>query len=523
MPSDDRDNAGTPADPSPATSEIASLGVAELRRRFEARELTSVELVTVLLQRIEAVDRTGPSLHSVLAVSDDALEVAAQLDAERASGRVRGPLHGIPVLVKDNIDTATGALTTAGSLALATTSPGTDAWVVRRLRSAGAIVLGKTNLSEWANFRSRHSSSGWSGCGGQTHNPYVLDRTPSGSSSGSGVAVAAGLAPLALGTETDGSILSPSGVSGLVGIKPTVGRVSRTGVVPVSASQDTVGPMARTVADAAELLGVISGPDPADPATRARRGGQLQNVATLGPSGLRGVRLGVARSEFFWQSARAEALVEDALAVIAAAGAIMVDPANLPASAALRQSSDEMTVMLTEFKVGVEAYLRTRHTPGSDVPRSLAQLIEFNASHSAEELPWFGQDLFIEAEDTGGLEDPGYRKARARGWRRSRAQGIDAALSQHEVTALVAPTTSSAWCIDLVNGDSRTAGSGYKAAAIAGYPAITLPIGLVSGLPIGISLIGRAWDERRLIEVAAGVEVALKVALRPTFLSAVEA
>jgi amidase len=428
------------------------------------------------------------------------------------------------VLVKDNIDTATGALTTAGSLALATTRPGTDAWVVRQLRSAGAIVLGKTNLSEWANFRSRHSSSGWSACGGQTRNPYVLDRTPSGSSSGSGVAVAAGLAPLALGTETDGSILSPSGVSGLVGIKPTVGRVSRTGVVPVSATQDTVGPMARSVADAAELLAAISGPDPTDPATpEVRRGGRLERVGTLGPSGLRGVRLGVSRSEFFWQSARAEALVEEALAVIAAAGAIMVDPANLPASAALRQSGDEMIVMLTEFKVGVEAYLRTRHTRGADVPRSLAELIEFNSSHSAEELRWFGQDLFIDAEDTGGLDDPGYRKARARGLRRSRAQGIDAALSQHGVTALVVPTTSSAWCIDLVNGDSRMAGSGYKAAAIAGYPSITLPIGLVSGLPIGISLIGKAWDERHLIEVAAGVEAALKVALSPAFLPTVEA
>jgi amidase len=523
MVSDDRGHAGPAEDPSPATSEIASLGVAELRRRFDAREMTSVELLTLLLERIEAIDRKGPSLHAVLAVSDDALDVAAQLDAERSAGRVRGPLHGIPVLVKDNIDTATGAPTTAGSLALATTRPGADAWVVRQLRSAGAIVLGKTNLSEWANFRSRHSSSGWSGCGGQTRNPYVLDRSPSGSSSGSGVAVAAGLAPLALGTETDGSILSPSAVSGLVGIKPTVGRVSRTGVVPVSATQDTVGPMARSVADAAELLAVISGPDPADPATRARRAGRLEKVGTLGPSGLRGVRLGVARSEFFWQSARAEALVEEALAVMAAAGAIMVDPANLPASAALRQSGDEMTVMLTEFKVGVEAYLRTRHAPGADVPRSLAELIEFNTSHSAEELHWFGQDLFIDAERTSGLDGPLYRKARARGLRRSRAQGIDAALSEHGVTALVAPTTSPAWCIDLVNGDSRMAGSGYKAAAIAGYPAITLPIGLVSGLPIGISLIGRAWDERHLIEVAAGIEAALKVAVRPAFLPAAEA
>jgi amidase len=521
MLNDDRRRPGTTEDPDPVTAEVAGLGVAEVRLRLEAGEMTSVELVTQLLARIEAVDRQGPALHSVLAVADDVLEIAARLDAERMGGRLRSPLHGIPVLVKDNIDTATGAPTTAGSLALAATRPRDDAWVVRQLRSAGAIVLGKTNLSEWANFRSSHSASGWSGCGGQTRNPYVLDRSPSGSSSGSGVSVAAGLAPLALGTETDGSILSPAAVSGLVGIKPTVGRVSRAGVVPISSTQDTVGPMARSVADAAELLAAISGTDPADPATRVRRGGRLELGGALGAAGLRGMRLGVARSEFLLHNSRAQLLVDEALAAIRSAGATMVDPANITTSAALRGCDDEEIVLQTEFKVGVEAYLRTRHLHDGDGPRSLAELIEFNSGHSERELPWFGQEIFIASERTTGLGDPAYRRARARGLRRSRAQGIDATLIQHGVSALVVPTTGPAWSIDPINGDPGTIAYGPKLAAVSGYPAITLPIGLVSGLPIGISLIGTAWDERHLIEVAAGVEAALNVALRPSFLTTV--
>jgi len=520
--SDDQGPSGQSSDPSPTTAEVASLGVAELRRRFEAGETSSVEVVNRLLERIEAVDRNGPKLRSVLAVADDALETAAQLDQERANGRVRSPLHGIPVLVKDNIDTAGGALTTAGSLALATGRPAADAWVIRQLRSAGAVVLGKTNLSEWANFRSEHSSSGWSGCGGQTRNPYVLDRSPSGSSSGSGVAVAAGLAPLALGTETDGSILSPASVSGVVGIKPTVGRVSRGGVVPISSTQDTVGPMARSVADAAELLEVISGPDPADAATRVRRGGRFELARPLSAAGLKGMRLGVARSEFFGHSSAMDRLVEEALAVLADAGAVLVDPANIPTSTALRESRDEFTVLLTEFKVGVEAYLRARHATDPSVPESLAELIRFNSDHAEQELPWFGQDIFVEAEKTSGLQDPAYRRARARGLRRSRAQGIDAALIEHRVSALLVPTNSPAWSIDLVNGDSSSTAYGPRIAALAGYPAITLPLGLVSGLPVGISLIGAAWEERHLIEVAAAVETILQVTMRPAFLAEVE-
>jgi len=510
-----------PADPSPETAELAQLGLAELAARLQRHQLSSVELVQALLRRIGAVDRDGPRLRSVLAVADDAEAAAAALDAERAGGRVRGPLHGIPVLVKDNCDTVGGAATTAGSLALAGTRPGRDATCVRRLREAGAIVLGKANLSEWANFRSTHSASGWSACGGQTRNPHVLDRSPGGSSSGSGAAVAAGLAPLAVGTETDGSILCPAAFCGVVGIKPTVGRVSRSGVVPISASQDTVGPMARTVLDAARLLDVLAGRDPLDPATRRRGAGPLATAAAAAsPPPLAGVRLGVARAVHFGYSARADRLVEAALAELRAAGAVLVDPADIPTAEVLRGSPDELTVLLHEFKDGVDAYLRERPGQLDACPRSLVELIDFNEAHADQELRWFGQELFVQAAATDGLAAPGYRRARARGWRRARRQGIDHALRTHEVAALLVPTMGPAPCSDLVNGDAD-GGAGYQAAAVAGTPAITVPVGLTDGLPVGLTLLGAAWSETQLVGLAAAVERELAVRLVPQYLGTV--
>ncbi len=508
-------------DPSPDTAEIAALGAGDLAGRLRSGELSSAELVATLLRRIDAVDRAGPTLRSVLQVADDAERVAAGLDAERVRGHLRGPLHGVPVLVKDNCDTASGAGTTCGSLALAATRPAEDATAVRRLRAAGCVVLGKTNLSEWANFRSTHSASGWSAVGGQTRNPHVLDRSPGGSSSGSGAAVAAGLAPLAVGTETDGSILCPAAFCGVVGIKPTVGRVSRAGVVPISQSQDTVGPMARTVLDAALLLDALAGRDPRDPATRRRGAGSVDTAAAaMHPPRLRGVRLGVARDVHFGYSERADRLVEEALAALRSAGATLVDPADIPTAAALTASPDELTVLLHEFKDGVEAYLRGRPGDRDACPRSLDELIAFNRRHRDHELRWFGQELLCQAAATQGLEAPGYRRARARGGRRARRGGIDHALRTHDVEALVVPTMGPAPCTDLVNGDAHH-GAGYQVAAIAGTPAITLPVGESCGLPIGLTVLGAAFSEVRLVGIAAAIESELQVRLVPAYLPAV--
>ncbi|HUY08955.1 MAG TPA: amidase [Candidatus Dormibacteraeota bacterium] len=503
-----------------ASGDPAGWTVAELRSHLEERDISSSEVVTSLINRIELVDHAGASVRSVLAISEDAVVTARARDSERLSGVIRGPLHGIPILVKDNIDTATGAATTAGSLALQATIPSDDAWVVQRLRAAGAIVIGKTNLSEWANFRSRRSSSGWSAVGGQTRNPYVLDRSPGGSSSGSAAAVAAGFAPLAVGTETDGSILCPAALCGVVGIKPTVGRVSRTGVVPISFTQDTVGTFARSVADASILLAAIAMPDPADLATMSAKSVPFSGTVARGADGLRGTRIGVVREDHWGYSAASDALLEAALAQISAAGAILVEPADIRTITALRESHDERLVLLHEFKVGVERYLRGRISPTGTGPRSLSDLVAFNQIHPDRELAWFGQDIFVEAEATAGLEVPMYRRARARGLHRARTMGIDATLAEHNVVALLAPTLGPAWCIDLVNGDPPHR-NGFKAAAIAGYPAITIPVGITSGLPVGLCLIGSAWDEGRLTEIAAGIESALQVRMIPTFLSSV--
>jgi amidase len=511
------------ADPSPRTNATGYLDAAGTAAALARGDTTSVDVVVQLLRRIDELDRSGPALRSVLATCPDALDTAARLDAERRAGTGRpGPLHGLAVLVKDNIDTAGEPATTAGSLALASTRPAADATVVRRLREAGAVVLAKANLSEWANIRSGYSSSGWSAVGGQCRNPHALDRSPGGSSSGSAAAVAAGLAPLAVGTETDGSILCPATLNGVVGIKPTVGLVSRQGVVPISHSQDTVGPFARTVADAALLLGVLAGPgpgrDPADRATRSRPAGlDTDYLAACDPGGLVGARLGVVRGSF-GRSVAGDVLVEAALDVARDAGAVLVDPVEVPGAAALAQSDDEMTVLLCELKAGLEAYLGQRPADDGSQPRTMAELIAFNEAHAELEMPRFGQDHFIAAAATDGLDEPGYRRARAAGLRRARSRGIDAALAAGAVDVLVAPTMAPAWLIDDVNGDPPIPGC-YRASAVAGYPAITLPVGSVRGLPAGLCLMGPAWSEALLVRLAYAFEQALAIGdtLRPAF------
>lgn len=515
----------TNTDPSPTTAEVARLGVAAWHDLVATGRASAAELVEQLLRRVEEIDRGGPALRSVLALHEGAVEEARVLDHERLQGLQRGRLHGIPVLVKDNVDTDGPLATTAGSLALTAPEcqPQRPAPLVERLREAGAVVVGKANLSEWANFRSHHSSSGWSAVGGQCRNPHVLDRSPGGSSSGSGAAVAAGLVPLAIGTETDGSILCPATVCGVVGIKPTVGLVPRTGVVPISASQDTVGPLARSVADAAALLVAIAGDDGLDPASAGRPRGLAGagDRPLLDPDALAGARIGVPRAHYFGYSAAADAAVEHAIGLMAAAGAEIVDPADVETAEELATSPDEMTVLLHEFKVGLEAYLAARPGPPEACPRTLLELAAFNAAHREQELGLFGDEILSEAAATGGLEAAEYREASARALDLARARGIDGTLRRHELDALVTPTMGAAWCIDVVNGDSHTGGAGYQAAAVAGYPAISLPVGSVRGLPLGICLMGPAFSEPRLIGLAFALEQLLALDLRPAYLPTV--
>lgn len=514
----------TDADPSPTTAEVARLGVAAWHDLVAARRASAAELVEQLLRRVDELDRGGPALGSALAVHEGAVEEARALDHERLQGRVRGRLHGIPVLVKDNVDTDGPLATTAGSLALAgpDCQPQRPAPVVERLREAGAVVVGKANLSEWANFRSHHSSSGWSAVGGQCRNPHVLDRSPGGSSSGSGAAVAAGLVPLAIGTETDGSILCPATVCGVVGIKPTVGLVPRTGVVPISTSQDTVGPLARSVADAAALLAAIAGDDGLDAASAGRPRGLSGTGGRplLDPDALAGARIGVPRAHYFGYSVAADAAVERAIGLMAAAGAEIVDPADVETAEELAGSRDEMTVLLHEFKVGLEAYLASRPGPPEACPRTLEELAAFDAAHADRELAVFGDEILAEAAATTGLEAPEYREARARALDLAATRGLDATLKRHELDALVAPTMGPAWCIDVVNGDSHT-GACYQAAAVAGYPAISVPAGSVRGLPLGVCLMGPAWSEPRLIGLAFALEQLLALDLRPAYVPSI--
>ena len=501
---------------SKAPTGTAELTLADIASAFSDGRLTSRQLTQVYLDRIDTLDRRGPSLGAVLETNPHALDIAAELDRERRSRGPRGPLHGVPVLIKDNVETADRMMTTAGSLALEGWYAPTDAPLVARLRAAGAVILGKTNLSEWANFRSTHSSSGWSGRGGQCRNPYALDRTPSGSSSGSAVAVAADLCALAVGTETDGSIVSPASINGIVGLKPTVGLVSRTGVVPISHSQDTAGPLARTVHDAAVLLGVMAGADPTDAASSAAAGHFESDYARyLDPDGLRGARLGVAR-RFFAESAPLNAFLDGCVATLKRAGAIVIDPADLPMHGAAATAEQE--VLLYEFKTDLDAYL-ARLPQGFPV-RSLADLIRFNDAHAAREMPLFDQELLRQSAAKGGLNEAAYRDARETCLTATRSGGIDAVLCEHGLDAIVTLTSGPAWLIDSVNGDSDTGGCSSPA-AVAGYPHITVPAGLYRALPVGLSFFGGAYSEPKLIKLASGFEHAAQARALPHFLRGV--
>ncbi len=481
--------------------------IAQLQARMASGTLDSQRLTRAYLDRIAAIDDAGPMLNAVIELNPDAMREAAALDAERKTGRLRGPLHGIPLLLKDNID-AVPMANSAGSLALADHRPKTDAPLVARLRAAGAVILGKTNLSEWANFRSSHSTSGWSGRGGQTRNPYALDRSPCGSSSGTGAAIAANLATVGIGTETDGSILCPSAVNGLVGIKPTVGLISRTGIIPISSSQDTAGPMARTVADAAIVLGVLTSPGSDEFATRSA-GHQGENyTAALSPDALKGARIGVLRAKMGYQPAL-DAAFERALTALRAAGAEVVDAEIANAG---QWNDAESEVLFHEFKAGLNRYLADSGAPVA----SLAELIAYNNAHADTEMPWFGQDLFERAQAKGPLTDKAYLEARANAIRLAKDEGLDATLKAQRLDALVAPTTSSAWMIDPINGD-HFSGAGYGVAAVAGTPSITVPMGDVHGLPVGIVFMGAAWSEAKLIGYAFGYEQVTHARKPPTF------
>ena len=507
------------SDPHEASAELGRAGAGDVSTLFLDGTITSAELTATLIDRIEAIDRAGPNLCSVLRSNDRALDEAAELDAERQAGHVRGPLHGVPLLLKDNIDTARLG-STAGSFAMLDLPLPDDAPLVAQLRKAGVLILGKANLSEWANFRGRPSSSGWSALGHQTRNPFALDRTPGGSSAGSGVGVAAGLAPLAVGTETDGSILCPAAACGIVGLKPTVGLVSRTGIIPVSSSQDTAGPMARSVADVARLLDVLAGSpvDRADPAMADRPDRMDSYVAAL-TTDLRGLRIGVVRDEgYFGYNPATDALAEAALRAFEAAGAELVDPVTEIGAVS---HNDEMTVLCHEFKAGLDAYLAGRWTRAKSsgpagLTRTLVDVIAFNEEHSVERLDVFPQDVLIRAAATDGIDDPTYLAARAANHRITREDGIDAVCLGLRLDALVAPTMSPAWPIDHVTGDNH-AGSAWGQAAVAGYPSISLPIGEVQGLPVGLAIWGRAWTEATLIRIASAVEDQLNYRPMPSY------
>lgn len=496
--------------------EIEEVTVAEMRASMDAGRLTSRQLVEMYLARIDAIDRNGPKLNSIMELNPDALAIADELDRELAAGSPRGPLHGIPILLKDNIDTADQMLTTAGSLALAGSRPLQDSTTAARLRAAGAVILGKTTLSEWANFRSTHSSSGWSGRGGQALNPYVLDVSPCGSSSGSPAAVAANLTAVAIGTETDGSIVCPSNASSVVGIKPTVGLTSRAGVIPISHTQDTIGPHGRTVADAAVVLGALVGPDPRDPQTQESAGRfETDYTRFLDARGLSGARIGVPRSNgYTGYSTQADAIFEAAIEAMRALGAEIVDPAEFPNQEEMG-TRDELLVLLYEFKADLNAYLASR---GPESPmQTLADLIQFNADNAEQEMPYFAQELFDLAQEKGPLTDQEYLDAVEKNSRLSREEGIDALMDLHQLDAIIAPTGSPSWKIDLVNGD-HFLGASSGDAAMAGYPIVTLPMGYAYGLPIGISFIGRAYSEPTLIKLAYAFEQATQVRERPKFL-----
>ncbi|MBS0387377.1 MAG: amidase [Proteobacteria bacterium] len=485
--------------PAPAF-DVTGKNIAELAAAQASGRVSSLQLVDAYLARIARIDRAGPALHSVLALNPDARAQARALDRERAAGHVRGPLHGIPLLVKDNIETADPLPTTAGSLALEDNRGGRDAPLVARLRAAGAVILGKTNLSEWANIRSTSSVSGWSAVGGQTRNPYALDRSPCGSSSGSGAAVAASLAAAAIGTETDGSITCPASMNGVVGIKPTVGLVSRTFVVPISHSQDTPGPIAHTVADAALLLGIIAGADPLDPATRGADSHRPDAEAVNREANLAGVRIGVMPAANALPGV--QALLAAAVRRLKSAGAIVVDVE--PPADTDKLGDYELTVMLTELKHDLDAYLAS--TPAAVKTRTLADVIAFNHAHASRELPLFGQELFDRAQATAGLTDAAYVRALESSRRIAGHDGLDRIFSGQKLQALIAFTEGPAMPIDPVNGDAINGSGPGNLPAIAGYPHLTLPMGLVKGLPVGLSVIGPAWSDATVLSIGAGIE-----------------
>ncbi len=472
-------------------------------------KLTARALTQHCLARIEAID---PQVNAIIEINPEALAIADQLDLEHRQGKPRGPLHGLPILIKDNIDTADAMMTTAGSLALLGNHAREDAFVVKRLRQSGAVLLGKTNLSEWANFRSTRSSSGWSSRGGQTRNPYALDRSPGGSSSGSAVAVAAGLCVAAIGTETDGSIVGPAAMTSIVGIKPGIGRVSRSGIIPISHSQDTAGPLARSVQDAAIVLGAISGPDPQDPST-AQAAYESPGVGThaAGGASLRNARIGIARNYCGFHEA-VDGLLHDALAVLHQAGATLIDDLELTAPDRIRDPEDG--VMCTEFKAGLNHYL-SQNTVGAAV-HSLADVIAYNERHRETVMPYFQQERLIDAQNSAGLEDENYLRKLARCQRLSGEEGIDRLMSTHRLDAIIAPSTCIPWLIDLINGDNRSGGSA-RPAAVAGYPNITVPAGYVFGLPVGLSFFSTRNTEARLIQLAGAFEQVTQFRTPPTF------